>query len=90
MFTSVAPQDGPVAIISQSGAASVMPFALLRAAGIGVRYLMATGNDADLSAPELLTRVLEDDEIRVVLLYLEAIRDRETLIRAGAMAANAA
>lgn len=86
MFTSVAPQDGPVAIISQSGAASVMPFALLRAAGIGVRYLMATGNDADLSAPELLTRVLEDDEIRVVLLYLEAIRDRETLIRAGAMA----
>ncbi|WP_264213403.1 acetate--CoA ligase family protein [Leisingera thetidis] len=86
MFTSVAPQDGPVAVISQSGAASVMPFALLRETGIGVRYLMATGNDADLSAPELLTRVLEDDEIRVVLLYLEAIRDRETLIRAGGMA----
>lgn len=86
MFTSVAPQDGPVAIISQSGAASVMPFALLREAGIGVRYLMATGNDADLSAPELLTRVLEDGDIRVVLLYLEAIRDREALVRAGALA----
>ncbi len=33
MFMEVAPQDGPIAIISQSGAASVMPYALLREPG---------------------------------------------------------
>jgi acyl-CoA synthetase (NDP forming) len=48
MFMEAPPQDGPIAIVSQSGAASVMPYALLRERGLGVRYLAATGNDADL------------------------------------------
>src|SRR5690606_27068658 len=47
MFMEIEPEDGPVAIISQSGAASVMPYAMLRERGVGVRYLIASGNDAD-------------------------------------------
>jgi len=35
MFMEVEPADGPVAIVSQSGAASVMPYAMLRERGIG-------------------------------------------------------
>jgi len=46
MFMEVPPEDGPIAIVSQSGAASVMPYALLRERGFGVRYLAATGNNA--------------------------------------------
>lgn len=83
MFMEVAPADGPVAIISQSGAASVMPYALLRERGIGVRYLAASGNDADVTVSELLGATIQDPEIRLVLLYVETIRDPEVLARAA-------
>lgn len=83
MFDEVPPQDGPIGIISQSGAASVMPYALLRENDLGARYVLATGNDADLTAADLLDGVLEDPEIRLVLLYMESIQDADALARAA-------
>lgn len=86
MFMEVAPADGPVAIVSQSGAASVMPYALLRERGIGVRYLVASGNDADASVCELALAAAADPEIRVVLLYIESLRDTAMLVRVAQVA----
>lgn len=86
MFMEVAPADGPIAIISQSGAASVMPYALLRQAGFGVRYLVATGNDADLDACAMAEAVAADPAIRVILVYLETLSDPERLAAAAAVA----
>lgn len=79
MFMEVAPQDGPVAIISQSGAASVMPYAMLRERGVGVRYLVASGNDADTSVNDLALVAATDPNIRVVLMYIESLPDPDTL-----------
>ena len=75
MFMEVAPQDGPIAIVSQSGAASVMPYAMLRERGVGVRYLVASGNDADASVSELALIAAADPEVRVVLMYIESLSD---------------
>jgi acyl-CoA synthetase (NDP forming) len=86
MFMEVAPQDGPIAIISQSGAASVMPYALLREMGLGVRYLCATGNDADLGVAELAVLAAADPEIRLVLLYAEAVTQPALLAEAARLA----
>jgi len=86
MFMEVAPQDGPIAIISQSGAASVIPYALLRQAGLGVRYLVATGNDADLDACAMTAAVAEDPEVRLILVYLESVTDPQELARAASLA----
>ncbi|CAN7288677.1 acetate--CoA ligase family protein [Pseudorhodoferax sp. LjRoot39] len=86
MFMEVAPADGPVAIVSQSGAASVMPYALLRERGIGVRYLVASGNDADASVCELALAAAADPEIRVVLLYIESLRDTTMLVHVAQVA----
>ncbi|PLP97475.1 acetate--CoA ligase family protein [Cupriavidus pauculus] len=86
MFMEVAPKDGPIAIISQSGAASVMPYALLRQAGLGVRYLVATGNDADLDACAMTAAVAEDPEVRLILVYLESVTDPQALARAATLA----
>ena len=83
MFMEVAPQDGPIAIISQSGAASVMPYALLREMGLGVRYLCATGNDADLGVAELAMLAAADPEIRLILLYAEAVTQPTLLAEAA-------
>jgi len=86
MFMEVPPQDGPVAVISQSGAASVMPYALLRERGIGVRYVVASGNDADASVNELALTAAADPDIRVLLLYIESLTDPEVLAEAARLA----
>jgi acyl-CoA synthetase (NDP forming) len=86
MFMEVPPQDGPVAVISQSGAASVMPYALLRERGIGVRYVVATGNDAESSVCELALAAAADPDIRVLLLYIESLADPAVLAEAARVA----
>lgn len=86
MFTEVPPQDGPIAIVSQSGAVSVMPYALLRERGFGVRYLAATGNDADLGVSELALRIATDPEVRLILIYVESISNPAMLAEAAKLA----
>lgn len=86
MFMEVEPQDGPVGIISQSGAMSVVPYGLLRQRGIGVRHSHATGNDSDVTACELAAVVAEDPGLKLLLLYLEGLPDPHQLARAAAVA----
>ena len=86
MFTEVAPMDGPIGIISQSGAMSVIPYGLLRARGIGVRHAHATGNDCDVTVCELATVVAEDPGLQLLLLYLEGIPDPWNLAEAARVA----
>lgn len=86
MFKQLPPQDGPVAIISQSGATSAALYTLFREQGIGVRYVLATGNEADVTVAELACAALEDPALKVLVLYMESIKDPEMLIKAAAVA----
>jgi acyl-CoA synthetase (NDP forming) len=83
MFLEAPPADGPVAIISQSGAMSAVPYGLLRQRGIGVRHCHATGNDADVTVAEMARAVVEDPGVKLLLLYLEAIPDPAMLAAAA-------
>lgn len=83
MYTEVPPRDGPVAIVSQSGAMSVVPYGLLRGQGIGIRHSHATGNDCDVTASELAIAVAQDPGVRLLLLYLESIPDPHHLAAAA-------
>ncbi|SFU75993.1 Acyl-CoA synthetase (NDP forming) [Methylobacterium sp. 174MFSha1.1] len=86
MFLEVPPLDGPVGIVSQSGAMSVVPYGLLRGRGIGVRHTHATGNDADVTVCELAAAVAEDRALKLLLLYLESIPDPHHLAQAAEVA----
>ncbi|MGE0803448.1 MAG: acetate--CoA ligase family protein [Lautropia sp.] len=86
MYTEVAPADGPIALVGQSGASCVMPYAFLREMGLGARYLIGTGNDADLCVAEMVRMVADDAEIRLILCYLESIRRPELLAEAAEVA----
>jgi acyl-CoA synthetase (NDP forming) len=86
MFVDTAAKDGPIGIISQSGAMSVIPYGLLRARGLGVRHAHATGNDADVSVCELATAVVEDPDLKLLLLYLEGLPDPWNLAEAARFA----
>jgi acetate---CoA ligase (ADP-forming) len=86
MFIEVEPMDGPVAILSQSGAMSVVPYGFLRRRGIGVRHAHATGNECDVTVAELSATVAADPEVKLLLLYLEGIPDPENLALTAAIA----
>lgn len=86
MFTQLPPQDGPVAIVSQSGATSAALYSLLRERGVGVRYVLATGNESDVTVSELALTVAADPAIRLIILYAESIQDPEVLVQASALA----
>src|SRR5262245_59154110 len=75
----VEPADGPVAIVSQRVVRRAVPYGLLRARGIGVRHAHSTGNDADVTLSELAVAVVKDPSVRLLLLYIESIRDPENL-----------
>lgn len=86
LISEIPPQDGPVAIISQSGAMSMVPYAALREMGIGIRYSIATGNECDLTVAELAMATLQDPDIRILLLYAEHIPDPERWARMAELA----
>jgi acyl-CoA synthetase (NDP forming) len=68
-------QAGPVGIVLQSGAlaSAVMQFA--RARAIGVSLLTSMGNEAIITAADVIEYLLTDDATRVIALFLESIRD---------------
>ncbi len=86
MFIERPPQDGPVAVLSQSGGMSAMVYGLLRERGIGVRHVHATGNEADVTVAEMAWAIAHDPEIKLLLLYLENIANPEMLARTAAYA----
>ena len=81
MFIECPPQDGPIAVLSQSGGMSAMVYGLLRQKGLGVRHVHATGNEADVTVSEMAWAVAHDPEIKLILLYLENIANPEMLAR---------
>lgn len=86
MINENAPADGPVAIVSQSGAGAAILYGGLRRAGIGVRYMLSTGNEADVCAAEAVRAVVEDEGIRLVVLYIETLRQGAWLAEAARLA----
>jgi acyl-CoA synthetase (NDP forming) len=87
MYLEQPPADGPIAVVSQSGSMSQVPYAMLRQRGFGVRYCAATGNEADVSASELAAAMISDPEVQLLLLYLETVRDAWWLAELGRLAA---
>ena len=83
VFHELGGVDGPVAIVSQSGANSQAIYALLRQKGLGVRHVHATGNEADVTVADLALAVVGDPGVRLLLLYMEAIKDPAALARAA-------
>ena len=86
IFHELEARDGPVAILSQSGANSQAIYSLLREKGLHARHVHATGNEADVTVADLAAAVVEDPGVRLVLLYMEAIKDPAMLGRAAARA----
>ncbi len=86
MFIEYPPEDGPVSIVSQSGALSAAVYGMMRARGIGVRHVLATGNEADVCVPDMARQVVHDPDLGLVVLYMEHIARPDVLAEAAAVA----
>jgi len=77
---------GGASVVSQSG--TIIGTLLSRGAarGLGFAKLVSVGNEADLGVGELVDLLVDDADTRVILLFLETIRDAATLARAAARA----
>lgn len=83
------PAPGGVGLVSQSGAYGSHLSLLARQRNIGIRYWVTTGNEADVSVPEVLGWLAERPDVSVIMAYAEGITDRDALIRAlGTARAN--
>ncbi|MEV0156053.1 acetate--CoA ligase family protein [Micromonospora sp. NPDC050686] len=69
---------GGLAYVGQSGAVGGSILSLARERGLGIAAWASTGNQADLTAVELARYLVEEDETRVLALYLEtAVNDHD-------------
>jgi acyl-CoA synthetase (NDP forming) len=74
---------GSASIVSQSGTMLGTVLSRGAARGLGFAKLVSVGNECDLGVGELAELLVEDPDTRVILLFLETIRDPERLARAA-------
>jgi acyl-CoA synthetase (NDP forming) len=74
---------GEASIVSQSGTMLGTVLSRGAARGLGFAKLVSVGNECDLGVGELVELLVEDPDTRVILLFLETIRDPGRLARAA-------
>ena len=82
-------EAGPVAIAGQSGAIVMAIRQTLEDRGVGVGYMVTTGNETGLETPDLMAYFAADPSIRVIVVYLEGVRNTK-VFREACKAARAA
>jgi acyl-CoA synthetase (NDP forming) len=82
-------EAGPVAIAGQSGAIVMAIRQALEDRGVGVGYMVTTGNEAGLETPDLMAYFAADPSVRVIVVYLEGVRNTK-VFREACKAARAA
>lgn len=75
------PAAGHIAFISQSGAFGFSSFGVGFNHGVRYRYVVTTGNQADIDAVECAGYVIRDPEVRLLMMYLEGIDEGERFLQ---------
>ncbi len=78
-----APPAGATSLVSQSGTMLGTFLSRGAARGLGFSKLVSVGNEADIGVGELVELLAADPETRVILLFLETVRDAARLAGAA-------
>ncbi|MEO8441346.1 MAG: acetate--CoA ligase family protein, partial [Betaproteobacteria bacterium] len=74
--------SGSVSVAIQSGGFGMSVVIQAAMEGIGFRYVVATGSEADITTPELIEAYVDDPETKVIFTYVEGVRDGRALMAA--------
>lgn len=81
-FDSGWPVLGRIGIASQSGAYGTHLYTLARNRGIGASLCVMTGNEGDVTVGECIGWLAENEDVDVIAVYAEGIREAPGLIAA--------
>ena len=82
-FAREMPQRGNIGFLSQSGALCTAVLDYAMAKQIGFSKFISFGNKADISEIDLLYYLMNDEETKVILMYLEEVSDGRALMKAA-------
>jgi acyl-CoA synthetase (NDP forming) len=77
-----------IGIVSHSGGIGLSIYDKCHRAGLGVRYAISTGNEADLDMVEVMDWLIEEGGTRIILAYLEGFAHSERFAPVAAKAAD--
>ncbi|WP_158906302.1 acetate--CoA ligase family protein [Burkholderia sp. L27(2015)] len=72
-------RSGGVSMVTQSGGFGFSVVNMAEELGVGFRYVVSTGNEADLTSLDILEHLIEDEHTAVIAAYFEGIGDAHRL-----------
>jgi acyl-CoA synthetase (NDP forming) len=72
-------RSGGVSMVTQSGGFGFSVVNMAEELGVGFRYVVSTGNEADLTGLDILEHLIEDEHTAVIAAYFEGIGDAHRL-----------
>jgi len=88
-FSHIAPAEGDIAFVSQSGAMITAMLDWAAPRGIGFSHVVSLGDMADVDVGDMLDYVAGDARTRAILLYIEGISHGRKFMSAGRAASRA-
>ena len=82
-FTFTKPDTGYISSVARSGGVAEVIHQGFAQMGIGTRIYASNGNACDITIPELIRYLGEDDGTRVIVTYVEGLRDPENFLQAA-------
>lgn len=81
--------SGSIGLVCQSGASAFGPF-LSRAIArrIGYSYIISTGNEADLDATDFVRYLLDDEDTKVIAMFVEGFKHPRKFLDVAKLAAE--
>jgi acetyl coenzyme A synthetase (ADP forming)-like protein len=70
---------GNVAIVTQSGALGIAMIGKTATENIGLSAIVSVGNKADIEEADLLEYLIDDEETKIILLYIEGVHSGERM-----------
>ncbi|WP_221793950.1 acetate--CoA ligase family protein [Aquisediminimonas sediminicola] len=85
IWTSQLPpvSKGSIAVVSQSGATGSYISAYAAQQGLGLSFLAATGNEADIRIDDVISYLADDEATSCMLVFLESVRNADALAKAA-------
>ncbi len=87
-FASRNPTEGALAIISQSGAVCVTVLDWAAQNRVGFSKFISVGNKLDIEESDLIDYLKDDDQTRMVMMYIEHIRSGREFVAAARAASR--
>jgi len=79
-FTFTMPDPGYISIVALSGGVAEVIHQAFSQMGVGTRIYASNGNACDVTIPDIMRYLGDDDGTRVIVTYVEGLRDAATFM----------